>query len=243
MLMLLRLQGFDGFILIVLLPRYRQTHPPPGAAHELTDPPSHDKLGASRGPVPPLMVHGKPISAATIRAGSTFLEVPFVATHETRKGRGYGRCLMEAIEDVARCLGKRTLMLCSTDDEKTLSIWSHFGYQPTVDSTWDELGIDHNEMLYMDNTVQLYKPVPPCQPMASLLIRHQNFVQRVYYYTAQATPGKQNKRRRQVLLDDEPEDSKSQQQQGCSSRSGSAPAPSSDTAPLAGNGRSTHPLL
>ena len=189
------------------------------------------------------MVHGKPISAATIRAGPTFLEVPFVATHETRKGRGYGRCLMEAIEDVARCLGKRTIMLCSTDDEKTLSIWNHFGYQRVVDSTWEEVEVDHNEMLYMDNTVQLYKPVPPCQPMASLLIRHQNLVQRVYYDAQQATaPGIKNKRRRQVLLDDEQEDSKSQQQQGCSSRSGSAPAPSSDTAPL-GNGGSSRPML
>lgn len=43
-------------------------------------------------PMPLLQTHGKPISAATIRSGPGYLEVPFVATHEGKRGKGYCRC-------------------------------------------------------------------------------------------------------------------------------------------------------
>jgi GNAT superfamily N-acetyltransferase len=55
-----------------------------------------------RDPLPQLLTAGKPICAATIRVGLGYLEVPFFATAETKRNRGYGRALLEAIEDVAR---------------------------------------------------------------------------------------------------------------------------------------------
>ena len=36
-------------------------------------------------------VHGKPVCAATIRSGPGYLEIPFVATQEGKRGRGYCR--------------------------------------------------------------------------------------------------------------------------------------------------------
>lgn len=172
-------KSFDGFRLVVLLPRYRPGWPAPGSA-EAEEPPAHKHLGAPLGSLPPLSVHGKPLSTATIRAGPNFLEIPFVATQETKKGRGYGRCLLEAIEQIARCLNKRLLMLCSTDDEKTLSIWQHFGFLRVEDDDWETLGVDHHDMLYMENTVQLYKPVDPARQLCPVVIRHQALEQRVY---------------------------------------------------------------
>lgn len=57
-------------------------------------------------------VKGKPLSAATIRTGPDYIEVPFVATHESKRGRGFGRCVVEAVEDVARALNIPRLLLC-----------------------------------------------------------------------------------------------------------------------------------
>lgn len=59
-----------------------------------------------------LQVKGKPLSAATIRTGPGYIEVPFVATHENKRGRGFGRCVVEAIEEVARAMGIKKLLLC-----------------------------------------------------------------------------------------------------------------------------------
>lgn len=56
-----------------------------------------------RDPLPQLLTGGKPICAATIRVGLGYLEVPFFATADTKRNRGYGRALLEAIEDIARC--------------------------------------------------------------------------------------------------------------------------------------------
>ncbi len=63
-----------------------------------------------RDPLPQLLTAGKPICAATIRVGLGYLEVPFFATAEQKRNRGFGRALLEAIEDVARWgLGFRSL--------------------------------------------------------------------------------------------------------------------------------------
>lgn len=94
-------QDFEGFLLICLRQRYRPAWPSPGAYD--AEIPSHSdrRLGASKPPLPFLQVRGKPIVAATIRAGPGYIEVPFFATVEHRKGQGYGRCLTEAIEEVS----------------------------------------------------------------------------------------------------------------------------------------------
>ena len=150
-------QDFGGFRVIVLLPRFKPGWPPPGA-YEDEAPKRCKVLGAPRNPLPLLMPNGKPVCAATIRAGVRFLEVPFFATQETRRNRGFGRALLEArgcccrtcvscsqallaqaankrmrcnvqaIEEVARALGLPHLLLCSTDDPVTRNTWRALGF-------------------------------------------------------------------------------------------------------------------
>ena len=91
----------------MLLPRFKPGWPPPGA-YEDEAPKRCKALGAPRNPLPLLMPNGKPICAATIRAGVGFLEVPFFATQETRRNRGFGRALLEARPACAMlCLSAR----------------------------------------------------------------------------------------------------------------------------------------
>lgn len=61
-------------------------------------------LGAPLDPLPQLLINSKPVCAATIRGGPGYLEVPFFATQDTKRNRGFGRALLEAIEDIARCV-------------------------------------------------------------------------------------------------------------------------------------------
>ena len=84
-------QDFGGFRVLVLLPRYKSHWPSPISLSKAEGTKAHPKLGASKGPFPFLQTHGKPLSAATIRSGPGYLEIPFVATHETKRGRGYCR--------------------------------------------------------------------------------------------------------------------------------------------------------
>ena len=111
-------QDFGGFRIIVLLPRFKPGWPPPGA-YEDEAPKRCKALGAPRNPLPLLMPNGKPICAATIRAGVGFLEVPFFATQETRRNRGFGRALLEA-----RCWLHHALPRCSCAER---SVWAADG--------------------------------------------------------------------------------------------------------------------
>ncbi len=107
-------QDFTGFRVLVLYPRERMQWPAPGQ-FDKEGPKSSAPLGAPKPPLPRLTIKAKALSAATIRAGPDYLEVPFVATHETKRGRGSGRCVLEAMEDVARALGMQRILLCSTN--------------------------------------------------------------------------------------------------------------------------------
>jgi GNAT superfamily N-acetyltransferase len=104
-------QDFSGFRMLLLYPRDRCMWPAPFQNQTPTER-AHPKLGAPLDPWPALVVKGKPLTAATIRSGPGYLEVPFVATHESKRGRGYGRCCVEAIEEVARALDINRLLLC-----------------------------------------------------------------------------------------------------------------------------------
>jgi hypothetical protein len=88
-------QDFGGFRVVALLPRFKPGWVPP-AGFEDEVPKRFEGLGAPRPPLPVLMPNGKPICAATIRAGPGYLEVPFFATQETRRRKGYGRGLLQA---------------------------------------------------------------------------------------------------------------------------------------------------
>lgn len=87
-------QDFGGFRVIVLLPRFKPGWVPPGA-YEEEGVKRFKSLGAPGRPLPVLMPNGKPICSATVRAGPGFLEVPFFATQETRRRKGYGRALLQ----------------------------------------------------------------------------------------------------------------------------------------------------
>lgn len=95
------MQDFSGFRVICLLPRLRPNWPAPGA-YETEVPKACSDLGAPKNPLPCLLTNAKPLCSATIRCGKGYLEIPFFATKESRRGQGLGRCLLDAIQSVAR---------------------------------------------------------------------------------------------------------------------------------------------
>ena len=80
--------------MIVLLPRFKPGWVAPGTYQEEL-PKRTEELGAPKAALPVIMPNGKPICSATIRAGPGYLEVPFFATQETRRRKGYGRGLLQ----------------------------------------------------------------------------------------------------------------------------------------------------
>jgi GNAT superfamily N-acetyltransferase len=91
---------FGGFRTILLFNRHRPEYPPP-EQYDTAVMPSVEGLGGCLPPIPRLITKGtKPVSVATIRVGDNYLEVPFFATADNHRGKGYGRCLLEAIEAV-----------------------------------------------------------------------------------------------------------------------------------------------
>lgn len=125
-------------------------------------------------------VKGKPLTSATIRTGPGYIEVPFVATHENKRGRGYGRCVVEAIEEVARALNIGRLLLCSTREESVSSTWKHLGFSETSEEQLHSWDVEDSDLVHMQNTLQMHKQVPPPRAWKPLIIRHQAFVARVY---------------------------------------------------------------
>lgn len=98
---------------------------------------------------------GKPLSAATIRTGPDYIEVPFVATHESKRGRGFGRCVVEAIEDVARALNIPRLLLCSTCELSVSNTWKHLGFFETSEAQLADWRVEDSDLVHMQNTLQV----------------------------------------------------------------------------------------
>ncbi|PNH08908.1 hypothetical protein TSOC_004506 [Tetrabaena socialis] len=175
---------FGGFRVLVILPRYRSGWPPPGG--DVPDAPGEPckprAVGPPYSPLPVLQSHGRPVTAATIRSGPGYLEIPFVATHENKRGRGYCRCLVEAIEEIARTLGLRKLMLCSTNDAAVQSTWRHLGFEYASDEAMEQWDILHTDLVYLQNTTQMHKDVPPPRRIRSVVIKHDMFRQRSYAF-------------------------------------------------------------
>ena len=139
-LLFLLAKDFEGFRVITVCGRHRPAYPRPG--DELRENSAENekmKLPWMGKTMPPLALDGKPYSAATIRTGyggkpgKYWLEVPFFATAPSKRGRGYGRCLLDAIELVCNMLKIDTIHLCSTNDPTTVSIWKRLGF--TADET------------------------------------------------------------------------------------------------------------
>lgn len=90
-------------------------------------------------------------------SGRGFVEVPFFATREGRRGKGYGRCLLEAIEDIARACGAVRILLCSTDDPDTRSTWKRLGFRESTMEDFRAWDVGPSDLLHMTNTVQMHK--------------------------------------------------------------------------------------
>lgn len=78
--------------MVVILPRYVPHWPYPDNPSIREGKKTRPDLGAPMPPLPLLQTHGRPMSAATVRSGPGYLEVPFVATQEHKRGRGHCRC-------------------------------------------------------------------------------------------------------------------------------------------------------
>jgi GNAT superfamily N-acetyltransferase len=84
----------------MLFGRHKPEYPPPGA-YDDASPSVVPGLGGSLPARPRLMTKAaKPVCVATIRVGDGYMEVPFFATNDNHRNKGYGRCLLEAIEAV-----------------------------------------------------------------------------------------------------------------------------------------------
>ena len=183
---------FAGFRTVVAVPRHRPAWPRPDATPAGAGEPGsvyREQEGQAPPvrllpPVPALAAAGRPMCAATVRVGAGYLEIPFFATQPSKQYRGYGRCLLEAIEAMARKLGMRTLLLCSTNDPRTLSIWRHFGFTTEgVGELWEEFGLREGGpgLLHLQNTVNMWKTVPPFPNFGTMMMKHGSHFQRLYY--------------------------------------------------------------
>lgn len=87
------------------------------------------------------------------------------------------------------------LLLCSTDDEKTVDTWKHLGFQVTNTEELESWGICSGDLLHMTNTIQMVKVLGEPKSWKALLIRHEHFVQRTYYCNdAQGQRGQKRRR-------------------------------------------------
>lgn len=130
------MQDFDGFRIITVSARHRPSFPREGEFINSVGSVENEKvkLPWMGDTLPPLALASKALSAATIRTGfggdpgKFWIEVPFFATAPTKRGRGFGKALLLAIEIVCNILSIETIHLCSTNDPLTTSIWKKLGF-------------------------------------------------------------------------------------------------------------------
>lgn len=72
---------------------------------------------------------------------------------ENKRGRGFGRCVLEAIEEIARALGIGRLLLCSTVEAHVRATWTHLGFVETSDDDLKALDVQDPDLVHM--TVRL----------------------------------------------------------------------------------------
>ena len=75
------------------------------------------------------------------------------------RNQGFGRALLEALEDIARACHLPRMLLCSTDDALTRNTWRHLGFVFTQPQDLEAFNVHHGDLLHMDNTVQMHKTV------------------------------------------------------------------------------------
>ena len=82
---------------------------------------------------------------------------------------------------VARSLNVPRLLLCSTDDPIVKTTWRHLGFVYTSQQDLEDFGVQHGDLVHMDNTVQMHKDVPLAREWQTLVVRHQHLCQRIYF--------------------------------------------------------------
>ena len=192
---------FEGFRVVTVCGRHRPAWPRPGdhlvKKGNWAKENEQIKLPWMGETLPPLSVSGSAYSAATLRSGygskpgekgKHWIEVPFFATASTKRGRGYGRCLLDAIEHICQVLDISALHLCSTNDPTTTCIWRKLGFtdnETDVDENLAACGLTLKGpgLLHMDNTVQMFKSVPKYtgNDFRRIRISHQSLVQVLYF--------------------------------------------------------------
>jgi hypothetical protein len=208
---------FEGFRVVTVCGRHRPNWPrpgekqlPEGAQYAVEN--EQFKLLWMGETLPPLSVSGAAYSAATLRSGyggknggqgKYWIEVPFFATASTKRGRGFGRCLLDAIEHICDVLCIDAMHLCSTNDQTTTCIWRKLGF------TQDEKKVEENlaacgitlkgpGLLHMDNTVQMFKHLPTTMPrkpkFSRMRISHKSHIQVLYYQPTDGNVKKEKKK-------------------------------------------------
>ncbi|GIL70571.1 hypothetical protein Vretifemale_1296 [Volvox reticuliferus] len=76
-------------------------------------------------------------------------------------------------------------MLCSTNDASVQSTWQHLGFEYASDEQMEEWDILHTDLVYLQNTTQMHKDVPPPRRLKPVIIRHDAFRQRCYAFVGQ----------------------------------------------------------
>ena len=61
-----------------------------------------------------------------------------------------------------------------------------------------KLGVQEGDLLHMDNTVQMHKPVPQASRWRSVVFVHEQWKQRLYYLPPEETGVKEHLRAKQV---------------------------------------------
>lgn len=61
-----------------------------------------------------------------------------------------------------------------------------------------KLGVQEGDLLHMDNTVQMHKPVPQASKWRSVVFVHDHWKQRLYYLPTEETGVKERLRAKQV---------------------------------------------
>ena len=190
---------FEGFRVVTVCGRHRPAWPRPGeqmvkGGHYAVEN-EQFKLPWMGETLPALSVSGSAYSAATLRSGyggkpgKYWIEVPFFATASTKRGRGFGRCLLDAIEHICQILKIDALHLCSTNDPTTISIWKKLGFSQDESTVNDNLAtcgltLKGPGLLHMDNTVQMFKQLPNYthdKPFSRIRISHKSHIQVLYY--------------------------------------------------------------
>ena len=192
---------FEGFRVVTVCGRHRPAWPRPGAANQGSWSAENEKIklpwmGET---LPPLSVGGGAYSAATLRSGygrgedggegRHWIEVPFFATAPTKRGRGYGRCLLDAIEHICQVLDVNSLHLCSTNDPTTTKIWKKLGFTDDEGDVKENLAacgltLKGPGLLHMDNTVQMHKHVGGGRGFRRIRISHKAHRQVLYFSDA-----------------------------------------------------------